>query len=67
MQAVIDTYMEEQPVSLSKIQEKFVKSITIYTDDEEQIKNNKDRNKFQQFMDVNENDFLNTIGSVQCS
>ena len=64
MQAVIDTYMEEQPVSLSKIQEKFVKSITIYTDDEEQIKNNKDRNKFQQFMDVNENDFLNTIGSV---
>ena len=64
MQAVIDTYMEEQPVSLSKIQEKFVKSITIYTDDEEQIKYNKDRNKFQQFMDVNENDFLNTIGSV---
>ena len=35
MQAVLDTYMEDLPVSLEKIKEKFIKSITIYTDDEE--------------------------------
>ena len=62
MQAVLDTYMEDKPVSLNKIQEKFVKSITIYTDDEEQVEYNKSKNRFEQFMDVNENDFLNSIG-----
>ena len=65
MQAVLDTYMEDQPVSLDKVKEKFIKSITIYTDDEEQIKYNKSKNAFEKFMDVNENDFLNSIMSEE--
>ena len=35
MQAVIDVMMLDNPIPLDKIQEKYVKSITIYTDSED--------------------------------
>lgn len=61
MQAVLDTIMEDTPVSLRKIQSKFVKSITIFTDSEEECQYHRSKNEFEQFMEQNENDFLNSL------
>lgn len=45
LQAVVDTLAEDQCVSLKDIQKKFVDSITIYTDSEDEGKYEKSKNK----------------------
>ena len=65
LQAVVDTLAEDHTISLSNIQKKFVNSITIYTDSEDEDKYEKSKNKLQQFMELNENDLLNDLNDEQ--
>lgn len=55
--------MEERPVSLAKIQEKFIRKITIYSDHEEEHKVEELKSGFEQFMHINENDYLNEFNN----
>ena len=61
LQAVVATLAETHEFKLNKVKDKFMNSISIFTDSEEEEKYEKQKNGLQQFMEVNENDLLNEL------